>query len=135
MALTYEDIYGNENRREFQRAARALLYGTYDFLFENPQPVDYVSEDLIPAELDILPNYPNPFNNQTRIRYTLPAGREVAIRFYNASGLLVDQVEQGFQNRGYHEYVWTAPNLSSGMYFIKITAGQSAGIHKLLLVQ
>lgn len=135
MALTYEDIYGTDNNVEFRRAARALLHGTYDFLFEDPQSIDFMVRNTVTEDFSILPNYPNPFNNQTRLRFNLPERTSVSITIFNAEGRSVFTDELGVRSRGYQEYIWSADGLSSGMYLVKITAGRSMRVSKVILLK
>ncbi|MCP4546477.1 MAG: hypothetical protein GY835_08445 [bacterium] len=68
-------------------------------------------------------NYPNPFNPQTRIRYSLDAASEVRIDIFNTRGQLIATLEEGFKPGGAHEARWRADGLPSGSYNLRICAG------------
>ncbi len=75
---------------------------------------------LIMSEIDLLGNYPNPFNPSTVISFTLGSDSVLSLKIFNTSGEAVDTV---FENRrfekGYHSVKWTAGSrFTSGIYFI-----------------
>jgi hypothetical protein len=95
-------------------------------------PVTSVSEPpnpLLPQMTEIKTNYPNPFNSQTTIAYTLsdlgyqPAG--VKLYLYNISGQLVRKLVDTRQYPGNYNVVWDGLGeggieLSSGIYFARL---------------
>lgn len=80
-------------------------------------------------------NYPNPFNPGTRIDFTLPVESNVLISIYNLIGQKVmDLVNSKFE-AGKHSIEFNAKNLSSGIYFYKIEAGNFSTIKKMQLLK
>ena len=84
-------------------------------------------ELLIPEEYSIYNIYPNPFNPVTNISYGLPENVYVKILIFDIYGNLVQTLINSYQTAGYHSLEWNASYHSSGMYFVKILAGSSAG--------
>ena len=80
-------------------------------------------------------NYPNPFNPSTIISYSLPMASNVKLMVYNAIGQPVRVLENGFKNAGSYNVSFNASELSSGIYFCKIEAGQFSQIRKMMLVK
>ena len=80
-------------------------------------------------------NYPNPFNPSTTITYALPARSHVALAVFNTLGQEVATLVRGEQEAGYHEVVFGASGLSSGVYFYRLTAGAFAATKKLVLTR
>lgn len=84
-------------------------------------------------------NYPNPFNATTTIPYQLPAQADVLIVVYNLRGEVVTTYRQAQQPPGIHEWQWDAAAVSSGVYFVRITAREQATVHhatqKVVLVK
>lgn len=74
-----------------------------------------------PKEFSVSPNYPNPFNPTTTIAYTLPTSGNVKIDVYNINGQLVSTLVNGMQETGAYKAVWNATNMSSGVYFYRVT--------------
>ena len=105
-------------------------------LFDNgyvPTSVD--SDDRsIPISIG-LTNYPNPFNATTIIRYALLRAADVKIEIYDILGGRVEMLIQGEQPAGYHQVVWDASDISSGMYFYRIQAGDYIEAKKMLLLK
>jgi len=85
-------------------------------------------------------NYPNPFNPDTRITYTLNAPEQVEVSIYNVAGRLVRSFEMGYQSAGTYSVVWdgtTANGTSAptGIYFYRIQAGNDVFSHRMLLMK
>lgn len=80
-------------------------------------------------------NYPNPFNPRTTISYEIPQSAEIQIAVYNAAGELVHILFKGVLPAGKHQQVWNAAQLSSGMYYITLTAREYRLVRKALLLK
>ena len=83
-------------------------------------------------------NYPNPFNPTTIIRYHVPQNSFVTIKVYNALGNEVATLVNQEMSAGDHETLFginQAKNLSSGLYFYKLTAGGYSAVHKMVLLK
>jgi hypothetical protein len=89
----------------------------------------------VPSEFALLNNYPNPFNASTVIEYELPQACEVTLEVCNLLGekitTLVDKKEQA----GYRSVIWDASEVSSGVYFYKLTAGDFTETKRMFLVK
>ena len=83
----------------------------------------------------LLQNYPNPFNPSTTIRYGLPSRSHVTLTVFNTLGQQVAALVQGEQEAGYHEAVFDAAGLSSGVYLYGLTAGDFVQTRELVLVR
>ena len=81
----------------------------------------------IPTEYQLAQNYPNPFNPSTMIRYALPFASKVVIRIYNVVGQEVMLLRNEINSAGIYEVPFKPSNLSSGIYFYRITAEQIDG--------
>lgn len=93
-----------------------------------------------PTQFTLEPNYPNPFNPTTRIRYSLAERGKVRLSIYNESGkqvaVLVDQEHAA----GTYERNWDARNtdgtpVSSGVYFARLEQGRLAKTQKLVFIK
>ena len=89
----------------------------------------------IPADFALEANYPNPFKPSTALRYALP--RKVAVRLvvYDALGRRVRMLIDGVQGPGWHEVVFEADNLPSGVYVYRLQADAFAETYPMLLVK
>jgi hypothetical protein len=82
-------------------------------------------------------NFPNPFSANgaaaTAIRYSLPQPADIELAVYDISGRLIESLAQGRKTAGSHQVVWNAPNLPSGIYFVKLRAGKFQAARKIIL--
>ena len=88
-----------------------------------------------PYEFSLSQNYPNPFNPSTTIRYGLPTRSHVTLTVFSTLGQQVAQLVNGDMQAGYHEVEFDGKNLSSGVYFYRIQAGEFVATKRLLLLQ
>jgi len=91
-------------------------------------------------QFQLQPNFPNPFNPETTIKYQLAAATSVELKIYNVAGQLVRTLANGIQSAGMHAVLWDGQNewgakVSSGVYLIRINAGQFRATRKMLLLQ
>ena len=95
-----------------------------------------LSRDIaIPVEFSLGRAYPNPFNPSTTLNFALPTTSEVSITVYNLQGREVISLVSGNIDAGYHSVVWNADAHSSGVYFVKMVAGDYISTQKLMLVK
>jgi hypothetical protein len=78
---------------------------------------------------------PNPFNPTTRISYVLPESESVSLAVYDVSGSVVAVLERGFKGAGEHVVEWDASNMASGVYFIRLKAGQTVEVKRVTLLK
>ena len=75
----------------------------------------------VPEKFDLSQNYPNPFNPSTKINYDLPSDGNVSIKLFDISGKEVALLVNEVKTAGYHTVELNASNLSSGVYFYRIS--------------
>ncbi|MBD3170403.1 MAG: T9SS type A sorting domain-containing protein [candidate division Zixibacteria bacterium] len=88
-----------------------------------------------PVDFALNQNYPNPFNAQTTITYTLAGNSDVKLEVYNLLGQKVATLVDGYQNAGIHAVNWDASEVSSGIYFYKLDAGDKVLTRKMSLLK
>ena len=66
-------------------------------------------------------NFPNPFNPETTIKYSLKNSGFVELKIYNIKGQLVQTLVRDEQSVGNHSIIWNAKGISSGQYFYQIS--------------
>ena len=85
-------------------------------------------------------NYPNPFNPDTNITYTLEEPAYVTMTVYNTNGQFVRTLVNGYKTEGTYQVTWDSKNykgenVPSGMYFYNIIAGQEKLSKRMLLMK
>lgn len=88
-----------------------------------------------PYEYSLMQNYPNPFNPATTINYTLASAGKVELKVYDILGREVMTLVNEFQDAGLHNVLLNGVNLSSGIYFYRITSGRFQNVKKMVLVK
>ena len=88
-----------------------------------------------PASYALSQNVPNPFNPTTEIRYQLPAASHVELAIYDLLGRKVQVLMDGFVEAGYRSVVWDAKDVASGIYFIRMEAGDFVKVRKMVVLR
>ncbi|MBN2102727.1 endo-1,4-beta-xylanase [bacterium] len=102
---------------------------------------DYLADTKVknqagsPAQFELYPNYPNPFNHQSIIRYRLGAETPVRIRVFDIQGREVASLIDERQGAGMHHVQFDAGQLPSGIYLAKLQAGFYTAGRKMMLVK
>ena len=80
-------------------------------------------------------NFPNPFNPSTTIKYSLPSGGNVKLTILNSIGEEIETLVNEYEDKGIHEVVFNAKNVSSGIYFYKLESGNFRSVKKMILLK
>ena len=89
----------------------------------------------IPQSYSLDKPYPNPFNPSTTISFSLPTETNVLLTIYNLKGREITTLLNNNYSSGYHSVIWDASNYASGVYFVKMVAGEYNNTQKLELVK
>ncbi len=88
-----------------------------------------------PLTYELAQNYPNPFNPSTRIVYQIPKDAIVKIVVYDVLGREVRQIVNGFKTAGTYEAKFESGDISSGVYFYRMTSGSFDEIRKMIVMK
>lgn len=80
----------------------------------------------VPGQLELLGNYPNPFNPATTLRYALPYAGDVTVQVFDVLGRRVTTLAAGPQGAGRQEVRFDATGLASGMYLYRVAVTNPA---------
>jgi len=125
----------------FTDAQHGWLLGDKDILYRtdnggDPLPTGIGEESrVVPKEFSLFPNYPNPFNPTTTIKYTLPEAAQVTLTLYSVLGQQIMVLVNERQEPGYHEVTLRGLSLGSGVYLLRLQAGGFMASRKLLLAK
>lgn len=93
-----------------------------------------------PYENRVFSNFPNPFNPETTIKYSLKHESDVQITIYNSLGQKIRTLLTETQAAGNHHVVWNGRNengklVSSGIYFFLVSTPEFQETHKMILLK
>jgi hypothetical protein len=89
----------------------------------------------IPNRYTLEQNYPNPFNPSTTIRYGIPETVNVRLEVYNAIGQRIAVLVDEEKHAGFHQVLFDASNLASGVYFLRLHAGYYISMKRTVLMR
>lgn len=90
----------------------------------------------VPTKFELSQNYPNPFNPTTKINFSLPKDSKVSLRIFDITGREVARLlNNEFKQADYYTIDFNAFNLSSGVYFYQINAGDFMETKKMMLLK
>jgi hypothetical protein len=120
----------------FFHALSKLVIATtaYISLYDFPTHLED-QEPTSPSGFTLGQNYPNPFNPITTIVYALPHRANVNLAVYNSLGQQAATLVNEDQEAGYREAKFDAQDLSSGVYFYRLKAGDFVATKKLLILR
>jgi len=114
----------------------------YPFLFwENgedvalQEEVGILDQNGMVSEFKLLPAYPNPFNPKTVIRLQYAVSCNSVINIYNVQGILVEQLFNGPIEAGSYKLIWDASAMPSGVYVVRMAAGNFIASQKIVLIK
>ncbi len=104
---------------------------------------NYKEVNSLPGSYKLFHNYPNPFNPDTVIKYTVPelqndestSSQKISIKVYDVLGKLIDTLFEGVKSPGSYELKFNAGNLPSGIYICTLKAGQHSEYIKMNLIR
>ncbi len=100
--------------------------------WEEPQSVEY---EGIPLEFGLEQNFPNPFNPETRIKFSIKSEEFVTLDIYNTTGELLTTLVNATMLPGKYSISFDASSLPSGVYLYRIIAGSFTQTRKMLLLK
>ena len=78
-------------------------------------------------------NFPNPFNNESYVTVNLTEGSNLSLEVYTLTGQMVSAKDYGYRSNGSHTLTINGADLTSGIYFYTVTAGQNKVTHKMIV--
>jgi hypothetical protein len=124
--FTLSDQFGSIN---------PAFYDAWNYDLKKPQIPTSVIDGNKPLVYELAQNYPNPFNPTTKIEYSIPVQAQVVLKIYNIVGQEVATLVNEVQKAGIHNVKFGASNLSSGVYFYRLTAGDFTSVKKMVLLK
>lgn len=89
----------------------------------------------LPSKISSLNSYPNPFNAQAKISFTLANDSYIKLSVYDITGRLINVLTEGMFIAGKHAITWDASNKPSGVYFYSVKSDGFAQTKKMVLLK
>jgi hypothetical protein len=96
---------------------------------------DRKEDKLLPENLELFDNYPNPFNPITAIKFSLPVSEKVQLIVYDLLGNEIATILNEEKTAGNYEVKFDGSALSSGIYFYVLRAGDKTMGKKMCLIK
>jgi len=111
--------------------------------FTTDPPDNYNSSDdpaVIPFKPELYANYPNPFNPETNISFSVPEASYVELEIFNMKGQLVKKLVQENVEAGLHNVIWKGNDelgnsVGSGIYYYRLDADGNIKTRKCILLK
>lgn len=96
--------------------------------------------NAIPKSIELIGNYPNPFNPETRIEFSLTESSVIRLEIFDLAGKKVKTLVNGKRAAGPHSIVWNGTNQSgqlvgSGVYLYRLSSEYVSHTRKMLLLK
>ncbi len=104
--------------------------------------IRHEEDSTIPRYFALEQNYPNPFNTTTKIKYSIPnvetrhaSSLQTILKVYDILGNEIVTLVNETKPSGNYEVVFNAEDLSSGVYFYRLTSGEFTSTKKMLMIK
>lgn len=145
--LTIGQVLPNNNEYNFKGVIDdvriydyALPHNDIIALYDISTSIQEETDDIMPTSNYLHQNYPNPFNGQTKIFFRLSKQEHVIIEVFDILGNKITRLVDGVFTVGNHQATWDGRNnknvqISSGIYFYRMTCGNYFQIRKMLMMR
>lgn len=89
----------------------------------------------VPDKFELQQNFPNPFNPSTLIQYQVPENTFVRLKVYDSLGKEISTLVNEQKNPGNYSFDFNGKELSSGVYFYVLEAGDFISMKKMILIK
>jgi len=116
-----------------------VFAGTSEGVFRLSEPISSSKiHNTLPAKLNLSPNYPNPFNSTTKIKFTIPPGdngSKVRLKIFDILGNEISTQLNEYKPAGEYEVEVNCKDLPSGVYIYYLTVGELSSSNKMILLK
>lgn len=138
--LTYQEVGLTPDNLYFYKICAFNSFGLSDFT-NTVSALTVKSTGIFAQELAVADkyklyyNYPNPFNPETKIKFSIPENTYVTLKVFNSAGMEVETLVNGNFSIGTYSYKWNASKYSSGVYFYALEAENFREVKKMILLK
>jgi hypothetical protein len=129
----YFDMYSDEAGAHLAWAA--TFNGEQDVYYSliTPSYVNIAENEKAPGIISVI-NYPNPFIDQTTIRYNLVERGFVTLKVFTMDGKEISTLVNAIQDAGQHTEIFKVEGIESGVYYFRIESGETVITKKIIVI-
>lgn len=132
--------FGWEGINDLGQAKRHLVMERILTWMDQVTGIDDKVNSPIARQIALYPNYPNPFNPETTVRFYLPKTEQIEILIFNNLGQAVRNLVKKNYAAGEHLLKWDGKNdfgevCGSGIYYLQLSAAENIRTQKILLIR
>ena len=139
--LLLETTFSIDEKLKYPLLGVSAVYagGESEIIYIDINPFDF-DENAIPMQTELLGNYPNPFNPDTNIRFSVAVESIVSIDIFNLKGQKVRTLVNSYHTVGNHSVVWLGNDdherpVSSGVYFYQMKTEDFTQTKRMILLK
>jgi len=138
--LTYQEVGLTPDNLYFYKVCAFNAFGLSDFTntvsaLTVKNTGIFLQETYTADKYMLHYNYPNPFNPETNIKFSLPENTYITLKIFNSAGMEIENVFSGNFSRGTYSYIWNASKYSSGVYFYALETDNFREVKKMILLK
>jgi len=107
---------------------------TYDVTLLGDGLTGIKTDPNVPTEF-ALNCYPNPFNAEMTVQLAVQQEQDLNVAVYDVNGRLQADLHNGLVEPGIHRFGWNAVDVSSGLYFVKVSGENWNEVQKVVMVR
>lgn len=133
-AFTFDTTY---KMKTYTGTLSIIEHKTISIAIHPNSPLTSINKSKLknPNKFVLLQNYPNPFNPETKICYSVPVYGHVTLKLFNLIGEEIETLVNEIKSPGIYEIVFNKKQLTSGVYFYKLSAGGYSEVKKLVILK
>ena len=128
-AYSFADNYTLTSGKYFYRLKQIDIDGSFNYSNE------ILAEISKPVSYSLNQNFPNPFNPETKISFSIKDAGNVSLIIYNVLGEEVRTILNEFKEAGSYTLNFNAAGLNSGVYFYRLQANNYSEIKKMIVLK
>ncbi|NUN69914.1 MAG: CHRD domain-containing protein [Bacteroidetes bacterium] len=132
---TNNTLYGWGRNTELQLGSATASSVLVPMEYSSPLTGVQRMTERVPASFTLQQNFPNPFNPSTVIRFALTSDAFTSLHVYDVTGRQVAELIARTLSKGTYEVPFDASQLSSGVYFYRLTSGGMVQTRKMMLMK
>jgi len=115
---------------EYFQVGEAFIYSENEIVV-----LSVLNPSALPAEFYLAEGFPNPFNSTIQISYGVPVSSHISMKIFDLSGREVALLTDGRVEAGHYTSVWDASNISSGVYWVRLSSSENVLTQKLIFLR